>query len=46
MTTLTTLSSRIVAAASAFALSLVLFTSTVAVPQNAFAGTTYVGAVV
>ena len=45
MTNITTISSRFVAAASALALSLVLFTSTVAIPQNAFAGTTYVGAV-
>ena len=45
MTTLSTISSRFIAATSALALSLVLFTSTVVVPQSAFAGTTYVGAV-
>ena len=44
MSTFQTLSARMTAAATALALSLMLFTNTVSVPQQHIAATTFVGA--
>ena len=44
MTAFATLSSRFAAAATALALSVVLFSNTVTVPNQQFAATTFVGA--
>ena len=45
MQTITTLSSRLAAAATALALSLVLISGTVATPSNPHSSSAYVGAI-